>query len=80
MGITMNIGCQTSESGYEHIDYSSDYTFIYPDVYDKGFVFIDEDGEEVSGNDDEIVNDGSEDIIIDIPLVECPGNDEIGVA
>ena len=76
----MSIRYQASESGYEHIDYGSDYTFIYPDAYDHSFVFIDEDGVEV--NDDvaeEIEDDGGE-IKVDIPLIECPGTEEIGVA
>ena len=71
---------QTSESGYEHIDYGSDYTFIYPDVYDHGFVFIDEDGVEVDDTDEEIENN---DVVVPsvyIPFVECPGIEEIGVA
>lgn len=76
----MSTRYQTSESGYEHIDYGSDYTFIYPDSYDKGFVFIDEDGEETDAVDEEIENDGGGIPKVDVPFVECPGIEEIGVA
>ena len=72
-----NILYEAYDGGCDLI-YSGDYDFIYGDVYDKGFIFYDE--EEIDEQDYE--NDLSEEEIdlVDFPLIECPGQEEIGIA